>query len=58
MPTAHLVSRFSTPGAGPVLRRRPTQVFAFGKGEPYSQTRFTSPAVVGGVAPPQGSEGA
>ena len=58
MPTAHRDSRFSTPGAEPVLRVVPRSVFACGKSEPYSQTRFTFPSGGGGVGPSTGSEGA
>jgi hypothetical protein len=50
--------RGDDPGSAHVFAVVPGSVFAFGKGEPYSQTRFTFPSGGGGVGPSTGSEGA
>ena len=49
--------RGDDPGSAHVFAVVPRSVFAFGKGEPYSQTRFTFPSG-GGVGPSTRSEGA
>jgi general stress protein 26 len=50
--------RGDDPGSAHVFAVVPRSVFAFGKGEPYSQTRFTFPSGGRGVGPSTGSEGA
>jgi general stress protein 26 len=49
--------RGDDPGSAHVFAVDPRSVFAFGKGEPYSQTRFTFPGRgASGGATPEGSE--
>ena len=49
--------RSDDPGSAHVFALVPGSIFAFGKGEPYSQTRFTFPSGDGDVGLPlEGSE--